>query len=152
MDWLHRAANAHNEISLHDCRATHLTVCGDRIEFDFDSGFTLVSGTALNPSGRNADTGRSALVFPKAEAEFHLHTEHSLFRRNIFTIRRQIPLSLLAEKLKSGSWELEFIHEYYGYHSALFLCCIWQKHKPYHIDCQLELCCKEIEYYWNETV
>lgn len=151
MSYTHNTSNAYPSVGLHDRRATGLVIYGQRPEFTFDGGFTLTPKTALNPQASCVDTGRAALAFTEAETEFHIHREHRLFRRTVLTTRKKITLKQLAEKLNSGRWELEFIHEYYGYNSAFYNCCIWQRHKPYHIECQLDVYCEDIEYLWDDA-
>ena len=150
MNWLNRETGLNNEIGLHDCRAVRLSVSTDNVEFYFDSGFTLIPHTRFNDSEKPRETEASALLFDQPEIEISLFKEHRLFGRNLFTTRRIVSLPEFAEMLNSRKWELEFIHEYYGYHSALYACCVWQKRKPYHIDCQLDVYCKNIVYLWNK--
>jgi len=152
MPYTYSQINAYPSVSLHDCRANRLNLNSERLEFTFDIGFTLTPQTELNAQNRCVDTGRAALVFTGAEAEFYLYREHRLFRRTVVTTRKTLSMNQLADKLNSGEWELEFIHEYFGYNSAFYACCIWQKCKPWSIECQLDIYCKQIEYFWNDTL
>jgi|GEM_PF-6468160 len=152
MTFSHSQINAYPAISLHDHRATHLDAAENRLAFTFDGGFTLTPQISPDLQNSCKNSGRAALVFHDAEAEFYIHREHRIFGISFLITRKNYSLKKLAEKLCSGSWELEFIGEYHGYNSVFYTCCIWQKHKPYHIDCQLDIYCENIEYLWNDTI
>ncbi len=151
MSYTNRQLAAYPSVSLHDCLADRLEVFGDRLEFVFENGFTLTPRTALNPEDACADTGRAALVFTGAEAEFYLYREHRLFGIRLCTTVKQLSMEQLAQKLGSGRWKLEFIGEHYGYRSAVYTCWIHRRRRPWFMDCRLDVCYEQAEYFWNDA-
>ncbi len=152
MPYKYNQTNAHSTISLHDCRATNAVFSSDCLSLDFEDGFVLTSKNADNPHERTAYTDSSRLVFSGIEAaDVYIFREIRLFRKTICTLRKQISLEQLAGMIASKKYQLEFIHETFGYHSAIYNCWLWFDRRPYHIECQLDFIYDRLDYFWNDV-
>lgn len=147
MNWQH---TQNSGIGLHDCRAAHMTVSDDRIEFTFDEGFVVLPGNEHNSHNRARMTDKASLVISKYDLEsVYVFREIRLFGKRILTIRKNISLNELADRINCGKWQLEFITEYVNAFTVLYNCEIWSDRKPYHTECQIEMVYGSIEYNWN---
>ena len=135
-------------ISLHDCRATGLTVQGDELVFTFADGFWVYDED--NEGGMIKTETAEVRIVGAADGEVHLFRELRLFRRRICTTRITVPLETLAANLNSGRWELEFLYEYHGGVGVIYQGWLWMKRRPYHRECNLSMGYKKIEYRWND--
>jgi len=150
LSYKYSQANAHSTISLHDCRATNAVFNSGCLSLDFEDGFVLTSDNTDNPFNRTAYTDASRLVFSGIEeADVYIFREVRLFRKTICTLRKRISLERLAEMIASKKYQFEFIHETFGYRSAIYNCWLWFDRRPYHIECQLDIMYDRLDYLWN---
>ncbi len=138
------------DISLHDCRATQMEIDGEDIIFRFEDGFCITPENEANSTGEVLYTGRAQLRIIRPDSfEAHLLHEDTRFGYPPLSVKERITPEQLAEMLNSGDYELEFISEFIGYKSYYYQCWLWFDRKPYHVECQLEARCCELEYSWD---
>ena len=137
-------------ISLHDSHATNIKYEKGVLSFVFQDGIWVIKG---HPSNMTDKTVRTDV----AEVKFHLEsgdegdiTFYVFEEKFKKTVRDEWELSELVESVNSGSYTLEFLYQYEGYHSMIIECWLWSDKKPYHRECELKLSLTEVEYCWNE--
>lgn len=149
--WKNSSQNKQNFISLHDCKATNITIQEDHLFFEFDDGFWISPIAESNPFGYTAKTDKSEIQLIQFNvSNIYIFKEFRLLRRPVIIKRDSLDLEKLMANINCGKWELEFINEYHARKDVLYQCCIWTKQRPYHMDCQIELDCDAIEYHWND--
>ena len=146
--------NDTGHFSLHDCRATKLTIGDHKLTFEFEDGFYLCGGTMLNQY-----TGKSEVSFTTTSDRpdwnisvyliEYLDTDEDSEEER--AIRTSMLLDKFTELLKNGA-ELEFIDEYSSYEKFFYDCVLWypKGEVPRTVDCQIFINAKDITYRWNE--
>lgn len=148
--WKNADKNVNHSISLHDCRATSMSVQEHALLFHFDDGFWVSPTDKRNPFGNIVRTDKSEIQLVRFEvSDIHIFKEVRVFHRMVSTKRVSFSLEKLMANINSGKWELEFVYEYHAHKGVLYQCWIWMKQPPYHMECQIVIDCEEIEYHWN---
>ena len=122
--------NDRTRFSLHDCRAKHIEREGNLLTFFFPDGIYYEEYGDDWPN-----TGKAAVSFTVDDLRgvtFYLFAE-----TDGQTVRRQIELEQLIEKVNQGIWELEFAYRYDGYQEIMYSCWLWQQEIPYMREAQL---------------
>ena len=78
----------------------------------------------------------------KAEVEFTIDllrgiTVYQFIESDKQTIRTELDIKLLIEKINSKEWELEFLYRYDGYQQILYECWIWENIGTQTYECEL---------------
>jgi len=153
--WKHRE-EAEEQISLHDCRVTHIITEEDRILMGFADGFWLIQKTAYNPAENTLKTTRSQLVFhldPQYadEAEIAVFRQKQLRGKKWVAVREYRDLKWLMTMINQHGAQMEIIDEYGRYGNRLYRCILRMKKPAYRVECEVELpTIRRIEYCWNE--
>jgi hypothetical protein len=144
-----------NHFSLHDCRATKLTIGDHSLTFEFEDGYYLCGGTMLNQY-----TGRSEVSFttPSDKPDWNIsiyvfeYLDTDEDSEESRAIRTSIPVDKFIELLNNGA-QLEFLDEYSGYEKFFYDCVLWYPKGvvPRTMDCQIFIRAKDITYRWNEV-
>lgn len=152
--WKHRE-EAEEQISLHDCRATQITVEENRICMGFADGFWMIQNTAHNPSGETIKTTRSQVVFyldqqNADEAEVAVFRRKQLKGKKI-AVREVRNLAWLIKMVNGQGVQLEFVEAYRQCSDRLYKGYLYAKRPPYWLECELVIPrIEKIEYCWNE--
>ena len=153
--WKYTEYNAYNEISLHDCRASAITLHGSDVVFDFPDGFWLTPISNYNHSSEPVKTGQSQLCFRGVFAEvpfdaIDIYKTMRIFGKSILCRRCQPESSNFLKVFQNERYELEFITEYHAPISSLYQCWMWRKNSDVYRECQFEITADSIEYRWND--
>lgn len=139
--------------SLHDCRATEITLDTGSISFVIPNGICVLASNANNPTGKHCYTDRAEITFSDpcfldigGSCTVYLY---SCTDDKNTDIREEIPAQKLAEMLRNGA-ELEFLYTFVGFRSYLFKCWLWFHEEPYHKECELIISAEETLCCWNE--
>lgn len=147
-------------LTLHDCRADQAMINGGVLSFVFPDGIRITPNHPENPTGKVVRTGPARVCFPLLNGAQHIGNVWDdwedvsvyVFRKLWFglTIRQEWSLFKLLYWLNTRKGELEFISRYDGYLDRIYECCLWQKKRPYHRDCQLMISVKQPVFCWND--
>lgn len=143
--------NVDDNISLHDCRASHISVNDGAVSFVFDNGFLVGANHKLNPYEEPMYTDKSDIRFyllskdTKNDIMIYIFTNESGR-----TFREECSLEDFMSMINSGSAELEFLYSYKGYQSVVFECWLWFDEEPYHKECVLIISEDKAACYWNK--
>ena len=159
MEFLHNDTDE-RLLTLHDCRADQAMIDGGVLSFIFSDGIRIAPNHTQNPTGEVVRTGVARVDFPLltgAQDQWNVRDEWEdvtiyVFRKLWFgvTIRQEWSLFKMLHYLNRRKGELEFISRFDGYMERIYECCLWQKKRPYHRDCQLKITTKPPVYRWNE--
>lgn len=144
--------NENDDISLHDCKATKVSLRKDILSFEFADGFWISEKNRHNPYGKLLCTDKSRVDFrllyddPEENVTFYLFKE----KKHGKVIRKQYSLKKLMKKINDKGRELEFLYAYQGYNSIIFECEIWFDKKPYSRECVLIVSTDDMIYRWNQ--
>lgn len=143
-------------VSLHDNRATEISVSGNIVSFIFKDGFTVLADNPHNTFEMSAYTGSSEVRFRLSGKNIGQNITVYIFskteKENVM-LREEIPFFMLADRINKGSSKLEFITSYKsydGFDSYVFICCLWSNGEPYDRECEVIISADEVEYLWNE--
>ena len=153
--WKYTELDAYNTISLHDCKATSITMEGSNLIFNFPDGFWITPANKHINHDRPIKTGPAQLCIRGVfkEAPFDAIDIYKTFRilgKPVFCRRLQPEHPIFLKMFQTRKYELEFITEYHAAISSLYQCWIWKKKSGVYAECQFELTAKSIEYRWNE--
>ena len=153
--WKYTELDAYNTISLHDCKATSITMEDSNLIFDFPDGFWITPASSYIDRDRRIKTGPAQLCIHGffEEAPFDaidIYKTVRIFGKPVLCRRLQPDDPIFLKMLQTGKYELEFITEYHAAISSLYQCWIWKKNSGVYAECQFELAAKSIEYRWNE--
>ena len=153
--WKYTELNAYNAISLHDCKATTITIDGSDLIFDFPDGFWITPASNHINHHCPVKTGPAQLciheIFEESPFDsIDIYKTTYIFAKPVFCRRLRPCHSAFLKMFQSGKYDLEFITEYHASISSLYQCFIWKKNSGVYAECQLELTAKSIEYRWNE--
>lgn len=134
------------EISLHDCRTERICLHGRTLTFFFANGF-------FRPTEEGAEWQRTG----NARMECHLCEPGEIgmdvtkYRKNRRgqTVCEDMTRSFLSA-VNSGAYEFEFITVFKAYQTFLFCGCLWNEKPPYSTDCDIQLRCDEVRFFWND--
>ena len=139
-------STAIDKFSLHDSRAVFASFENEKLIFCFEDGIYYADYSDDWPN-----TG-------KAEVEFTIDlargiTVYQFVESDKQTIRKEIDLKLLIDRINSREWELEFLYRYDGYKEILYKCWIWENESPMTFECELWISTKEDTVFrWNDPV
>lgn len=139
--------NENDDISLHDCRATAVSLKNKKLAFTFPDGFFVCDQNKQNPYGKTLCTDQSEIEFQILEEDV---TVYIFSRKMGKTIREEWEIRDYIEKINDHTYELEFLYKYKGYQSMIFECMIWFNKKPYCKECVLMMRTEDITYRWNQ--
>lgn len=137
-------------ISLHDCHATNIKYENGVLSFVFQDGIWVIKGHPSNMTDKTVRTDVAEVKFcleSGDEYDITLYVFEEKFKK---TVRDEWELSKLMECVNSGSYTLEFLYQYEGYHSMIIECWLWSDNRPYHRECELKLSLTEVKYCWND--
>lgn len=137
-------SNDKNNFSLHDCRAESAKWEDNELTFYFPSGIFF------REYGEDwSNTGSAAVKF---EVDFLREADFFLFAKSGEQVmREEYSIDMLAEKINSKEWELEFAYRYDGYEEILYTCRVWFDKEPYCYEAQLFIGAKnEVTFMWNK--
>ena len=116
--------------SFHDCRAVSAEMIGERLIFRFPDGIFCEDYSDDWPN-----TGKAEVEFtldPMRGVTFYLFVDSKGE-----TLRREVAIDRLIEKLARHEWELEFAYRYDGYEEILYKCWIWENREPWSYEGEL---------------
>lgn len=153
--WKYQELDAYNTISLHDCKATSITMNGSDLIFDFPDGFWITPASNHINHDCPIKTGPAQLcvhgVFLEAPFDaIDIYKTIRIFGKSILCLRLQPDYPMFLRMFQTGKYDLEFITEYHASISSLYQCWVWKKNSGVYAECQFELTAKSIEYRWNE--
>ena len=153
--WKHTELDAYNTISLHDCKATSISMEGSDLIFDFPDGFWITPASNHINHDCPIKTGPAQLCVHGIFEEpsffaIDIYKTIRIFGKPIFCYRLQPDYPMFLRMFQTGKYDLEFITEYHASISSLYQCWIWKKNSGVYAECQFELTAKSIEYRWNE--
>ena len=153
--WKHTELDEYNTISLHDCKATSISMEGSDLIFDFPDGFWITPASNHIIHDFPIKTGPAQLcihgIFEEASFfAIDIYKTIRIFGKPIFCYRLQPDYPMFLKMIQTGKYDLEFITEYHASISAIYQCWIWKKNSGVYAECQFELTAKSIEYRWNE--
>ena len=153
--WKYTELDAYNTISLHDCKATSITMEGSNLIFDFPDGFWIMPASSYIDRDCPIKTGPAQLcihgIFEEAPFDtIDIYKTVHILGKPVLCRRLQPDDSTFLKMFQTGKYELEFITEYHAAISSLYQCWIWKKNSGVYAECQFELTAKSIEYRWNE--
>ncbi len=119
-----------DRFSLHDCYAQEAELADHRLIFRFPDGIYCHGYSDDWPN-----TGRAEVTFPLVAGESA--TFYQFVDDGKQTVRRQIELRELLEKINAGEWQLEFAYRYDGFREVLYTCWLWVDRPPWSYECQL---------------
>ncbi len=134
-------------VSLHDCKATKVSLEDEILSFSFPDGFWV----------RNKDnTDKKLFYTDEGQVNFMLlYADDIAVTIYIFTekdgkiIREECTIEKFMSQINNGLCSLEFLYSYIGYQTFKFDCWIWFDKEPYHKECELIISAQEIVYQWN---
>ena len=144
--------NRNDDISLHDCRATEITVKEGYLSFLFEKGFWVLESNRNNYNECISYTDKSEVKFKTLSKDTESDVTVYIFtdiKESDKSIRETLTLNSLKEMLDNGM-ELEFLYSYRGYNSYIFECWLWFDYEPYHKECVLIISAEDAVYSWNE--
>ena len=153
--WNYTEIDAHDSISLHDCRTDDIKIAGNELIINFPDGFWITPVSKHIDHDRPLKTGPSQLCFIGLGTDgvidsVDLYKTTYLFQKPIICKRIQPEVDDFLKHINDGKHELEFLYEFHSSISALYKCWVWKKNRGKEAECQLELTAKSIEYRWNE--
>lgn len=136
--------DSNENISLHDCRATHIELNGNIISFFFCNGIYARAYSEQYPDGRWFLTEKAEMRvrLPQGDVESDIKV---FFRSDDGKIREKASFMALADMI-NGGMKLEFVD--CDYKSMVFWCWLWFKAKAKFYD--LDISAGEVTYNWNE--
>ena len=154
--WKYTEIDAYNTISLHDCKATAITLDGSDLIFDFPDGFWITPASSYIDRDCPIKTGPAQLcihgIFEEAPFDaIDIYKTVRILGKSVLCRRLQPDDFTFFKMFQTGKYELEFITEYHAAISSLYQCWIWKKNSGVYAECQFELTAKSIEYRWNEN-
>ena len=122
--------------SLHDCRAVGAELTDGRLMFRFPDGIYYNEYDQDWPN-----TGPAEVEFapdPLGDVTVYLFTES-----DGQTVREEVPIGQMIERINARQWELEFAYRYDGYREILYKCWVWQQREPWSRECELRIPTRE---------
>lgn len=140
-------------ISLHDCRATQMTLEKGVLSLTFPEGIWVTPDHEANPTGNVVRTGEARVEFTIADEEIDGITVY-VYRcgRNKKVWREEWEIQSFMDAVNDGSFQLEFLYDYRQNGGAyrLYQCMVWFDTKPYCRECELYLHTEQESYCWKE--
>ena len=152
--WNYSVENDYPNIVLHDCRIVKVLIENKDLIFEFDdNGFWLTENNKLNSFRKTLRTDRAQVRFKNIDQDFtHIYVFKNicLFKKSIFTIRKEISLEDFCSKINCGIWQFEIVDELYAYRNVVFNGGMFFNKKPYHRECQVQIFFETMTYLWNK--
>ena len=130
------ASTDKDRFSLHDCRAASVELTGGRLVFRFPDGIFCSDYSKDWPN-----TGKAEVEFavdPLRGVSLYLFVDSEGK-----TLREDLAIERLIEKINGHEWELEFAYRYDGYGEILYKCWVWENRAPWCCECELWIGTKE---------
>lgn len=134
-------------VSLHDCKATQISLNDKLLSFLFPDGFWVSKKDSDNEKLFYTDEGQvnfTLLYDAKVAVTIYIFTE-----KDGKIIREELTIEELIHQINEKLCSLEFLYSYIGYQTFKFDCWIWFNTEPYHKECELIISSQEIVYQWN---
>ena len=149
MSYLH-CDHEEKHLTLHDCRATRVSLEGGELVFHFPNGFCVGCLHPENPY-------RKPIMTDAAEVRYHLVRERSYdaygyvfdHKKPGKAIRWDYTTEQLMTDINEKGGELEFLYQYLDEDRRIIKCELWFDKKPYHRECELFLHADRVAYLWN---
>ena len=144
--------NSDKFISLHDCRATGMTV-GDRvISFTFADGIYIGKKHPRNTYGKTLRTDGAQVDFnlPVGTPDENVTCYVFYGKKNGKAVRKQFSMNQLARRINDRGCPLEFLYAYKGGDSVIYECSLRRKKKPGSRECILVIRTDGTSFRWNE--
>ncbi|MBQ7321887.1 MAG: hypothetical protein IJW99_07300 [Clostridia bacterium] len=137
-------------LTLHDCRATRVSLEDGELVFHFPNGFCIGYLHPENPY-------RKPIMTDVAEVRYHLVHESPydadgyVFDRKKRgkAIRWDYSLKQLMADINEKGGQLEFLYQYLDGFCRIVKCELWFEKRPYHRECELFLHTDRVAYLWN---
>ena len=136
--WKYRSTNDWDNISLHDCRFTHISEGENDITFELAEGYWIWDTNEQNPYKKILGTDKSRLTLTNA-AFIKAEVEGQAMAWEDYCL-----------KINSGEWKFECINENYNDQKCVYEGWVWFHGEPYHFDCRLEFTFQNAVYHWNK--
>lgn len=149
MEYLH-CDHDEKYVTLHDCRATRVSLEDGELIFHFPDGFCIGSLHPENPY-------RKPIMTDAAEVRYHLFRGKSwsvygyIFdhKKPGKAIRWDYSVEQLMADVNEKGGQLEFLYQYLDENCRIIKCELWFDKKPYHRECELFLHADAVDYLWN---
>ena len=144
--------NSEKHISLHDCKATSMSI-GDRvITFTFPDGICIGKKHPRNTYGKNirTDSAQVAYNLPVGTPDENVTCYVFYEKKNGKTVRKQFRLEKLMGRINDDGCPLEFLYAYKGYDTVVYECSLKRKKKRGSRECILVIRTDGASYRWNE--
>lgn len=135
------------DVSLHDCKATQISLKNGLLSFSFPDGFWIRKKDSAGKKLFYTDEGQvnfTLLYAADVAVTIYIFTE-----KNGKTIRKELTIEEFVHQINDKLYSLEFFYSYIGYQTFKFDCWIWFDKEPYHKECELIISAQEISYQWN---
>lgn len=144
--------NSDKFISLHDCRATGMTVGNRVISFTFADGIYIGKKHPRNTYGKTLRTDEARVDFnlPVGTPDENVTCYVFFEKKNGRTVRKRFSVGKLMKKINDKGRKLEFLYAYKGGDTVVYKCMLWKKKKPLGRECILEIRTDGTSYRWNE--
>ena len=149
MEFLH-CDNDERYISLHDCIAERAYFENGKLEFEFNDGFWVSPKHPESDLSQVVKTDFSKVEYTLENGDVYDVTIYT-FSENFFkkTVRTELTVGELTDKINSGKFKLEFLYQYVDYNSRIIECELISSKKPYRTECVIKISTCEISYRWN---
>lgn len=128
--------NEYPNIYLHDARINGIKLNNESVELVLgEYGYSLFEeGGKEYPDGMMTTGAKIRLNYDDESqsglnSEIIIFTAHSLFKHEVLTTAKHISLEILTNKVNSGDWELEILHEFHAVGRIALAGEIWQRKK-----------------------
>ena len=141
------------EISLHDCKATQISIDGNTLSFTFDDGFWVINDNTYNDNKlHKSDQAvmHTLLIDDKYLDSITIYVFHQ--KKQNKAIRMEISLDELMQRVNSKRASLEFLYLYKGFQSYIFECQLNSSKKPYFHECVIQIRTDHLSYDWNNVL
>ena len=144
--------NSDKVISLHDCKATGMTV-GDRvISFTFPDGVCIGKKHPRNTYGKTLRTDGAQVDFnlPVGTPDENVTCYVFYDRKNGKAVRKPFSMEKLMRRINEKGCALEFLYVYKGGDTLVYKCELKRKKKPGTRECILVIRTDGVSFRWNE--
>ena len=149
MSYLH-SDHEEKHLTLHDCRATRVSLEDGELVFHFPNGFCIGCLHPENPY-------RKPIMTDAAEVRYHLVSGRTYdaygyvfdHKKPGKSIRWDYTVEQLMTDINEKGGQLEFLYQYLDEDRRIIKCELWFDKKPYHRECELFLHADRVAYLWN---
>ena len=144
--------NSDKFISLHDCRATGMTVGERVVSFTFDDGICIGKKHPRNTYGKALRTDAAQVDFnlPVGTPDENVTCYVFYSKKNGKAVRKQFSMEKLMRRINEKGCPLEFLYVCKGGDRVVYECSLKRKKKPGSRECILVIRTDGTSYRWNE--